>query len=301
MSASRDSIRRRLAELNDVALEVHASRLDLQQAFPDPYSDEYWIWVNRFGVLEVPAIRALVAPLPPERLRTLVGGPLENGFLEGGASAFRLINRLTRDADRPLTELSSVLDFGCGCGRVLRYFLPHADRIECTGTDVDTNMIEWDRGNFPFGEFVVQRSTPPVALEDRRFDLIYAISIFSHLTEADHLAWLRELRRLLRPNGLLIATVHGRHALRAASTEAEKLAVLQVSGAELATAAASLDDRHYAFIKQPLSHLDPDHYGITFLDDAYVARHWSELFDVVSYTEAALDAWQDAVVLRRAS
>jgi len=301
MSVARDSIRRRLAELNDLALAVHASRPDLQQAFPDPQSDDYWIWVNHFGVLEVPAIRALVAPLPPERLRTLVGGASENVFLDGGASAFRLINRLTADADRRLTELSSVLDFGCGCGRVLRYFLRHADRIDCAGTDVDANMIEWDRGNFPFGEFVVQRPTPPVAIDDGRFDLIYAISIFSHLTEADHLAWLRELRRLLRPNGLLIATVHGRHALRTASTEAQKLAVLQVSRADLQTAANDLDDRHYAFIKQPRSHLDANHYGITFLDDAYVTRHWSELFDVVSYAEAALDAWQDAVVLRRAS
>jgi SAM-dependent methyltransferase len=299
MLTSRDSIRRRLAELREVAADVYRSREDLQQAFPDPASNEYWIWVNRFGVFEVPAIRRLVVPLPPLELRTLVGGTSEASFLDCGASAYRLLDRLTRAVGTSLAKTSGVLDFGCGCGRVLRYLLNDADRLDAFGCDVDARMIGWNRANFPFGEFAVHRATPPIDVDDARFDLIYAISVFSHLTQENHLAWLAELRRLLRPSGLLIATVHGRHALRASSTDEQKLRLLAVSAAELATAAETLDDRHYAFIRQPESHLDPEFYGITFLDEEYVSRSWSKLFEVVSYAAAALDEWQDAVVLRR--
>ena len=48
---------------------------------------------------------------------------------------------------------------------------------------------------------------------DETFDLIYAISVFTHLTEELGRAWIAELRRLLRPGGLLMFTVHGRACL----------------------------------------------------------------------------------------
>ena len=50
---------------------------------------------------------------------------------------------------------------------------------------------------------------PPLPLEDESFDLIWSISVFTHLTD-NSLPWLCELHRLLRPGGLLIATYMGR-------------------------------------------------------------------------------------------
>ncbi|MCB0829234.1 MAG: class I SAM-dependent methyltransferase, partial [Solirubrobacterales bacterium] len=49
---------------------------------------------------------------------------------------------------------------------------------------------------------------PPLGLEHESFDLIYAVSVFTHLAD-ESLPWLIELHRLLKPGGRLIATYMG--------------------------------------------------------------------------------------------
>ena len=102
-----------------------------------------------------------------------------------------------------------VLDFGCGSGRTLRHFLPEAQLAEFWGCDIDGESIDWlGRHLDPPMNFFQNAVDPPVAQADARFDLIYAVSVFSHLTSSWS-AWLLELRRLLKPAGILIATFHG--------------------------------------------------------------------------------------------
>src|SRR6185369_17594698 len=94
-----------------------------------------------------------------------------------------------------------------------------AATLRVVGTDVDTTAIEWCRSNFPFGEFHVNGGLPPTDLPASTFGLVFANSVFSHLAEKPHLEWLRELKRVSRPGGLLILTVHGRLALRRGATD----------------------------------------------------------------------------------
>jgi SAM-dependent methyltransferase len=48
-----------------------------------------------------------------------------------------------------------------------------------------------------------------VGFPDQSFDFIYALSIFTHLTEPLQSFWVEELGRVLRPGGHLLLTVHG--------------------------------------------------------------------------------------------
>lgn len=103
-----------------------------------------------------------------------------------------------------------ILDFGSGAGRTLRHFAREAATAEFWGADIDEASIAWMRENLspPFHPW---QSTvnPPLGLEHGTFDLIYAISVFTHLTD-NSIPWLLELHRMLRPDGLLIATFMGR-------------------------------------------------------------------------------------------
>jgi SAM-dependent methyltransferase len=103
-----------------------------------------------------------------------------------------------------------MLDFGCGAGRTLRHFLTEAESAEFWGTDVDAASIDWMEENLcpPLHSWRSSHG-PPLGLEHRSFDLVWAISVFTHLTLAS-IPWLLELHRLLKPDGLLIATYYGR-------------------------------------------------------------------------------------------
>jgi SAM-dependent methyltransferase len=99
-----------------------------------------------------------------------------------------------------------ILDFGCGAGRTLRHFLVEATVAEFYGCDIDTRSIEWLSAHLspPFHVFESgERATLPQP--DGFFDLVYAFSVFTHLSD-NWAAWLLELRRVLKPDGLLFAT-----------------------------------------------------------------------------------------------
>jgi SAM-dependent methyltransferase len=103
-----------------------------------------------------------------------------------------------------------VLDFGCGAGRTLRHFLAEAEQGEFWGADIDAHSIGWiEQALSPPLHAWKCAQGPPLGL-DPGFDLIWAISVFTHLPQMTSLPWLLELHRLLKPDGLLIATYYGR-------------------------------------------------------------------------------------------
>lgn len=103
-------------------------------------------------------------------------------------------------------EGKRVLDFGCGAGRVLRQFLPEAGSAEFWGCDIDQPSIGWMRDHLspPLRVFANEES-PPLPHPDGHFDLVYTLSVFTHLTDSWS-SWLLELHRVLANGGLLIAT-----------------------------------------------------------------------------------------------
>jgi SAM-dependent methyltransferase len=99
-----------------------------------------------------------------------------------------------------------VLDFGCGAGRTLRHFLDEAEHAEFHGCDIDDRSIAWLSEHLSPPLHVFQNGeSPGLPRPDGFFDLAYALSVFTHL--GDHWAdWLLELRRVLKPDGLFVAT-----------------------------------------------------------------------------------------------
>ncbi len=148
-------------------------------------------------------------PVPPAQLRVRVAGTADLAwFLTGGRlGADTVRDALERHGTR-VEELGALLDFGCGCGRVTRAWA-HVDGPRIAGSDHDVAAVEWCRHNLPFARFEVNALAPPLVFGDASFDLVYALSVFTHLTEELQLAWAGELRRVLRPGGFLLFTVHG--------------------------------------------------------------------------------------------
>jgi SAM-dependent methyltransferase len=116
-------------------------------------------------------------------------------------------------------EGKRVLDFGCGAGRVLRHFLPDARHAEFWGSEIDEPSVRWiDQHLSPPLRVIHHGESPPLRAPAGHFDLIYAMSVFTHITD-EWSAWLVELHRLLAPDGLLLATFLGRDMIGALAGE----------------------------------------------------------------------------------
>jgi SAM-dependent methyltransferase len=150
-------------------------------------------------------------PIPPPELHAIVSGTdgLDAAqFLEVGRGCAEGITKLLGKCQVRLNEQHAILDFGCGCGRIIRHF--HTlEGPRLYGTDYDRRLVEWCQRNLPFAEFGVNNLQPPLTYADDTFDLVYAFSVFTHLSEPLQKSWLSELARVLRPGGYLLMTTQG--------------------------------------------------------------------------------------------
>ncbi len=161
-------------------------------------------------------------PLPPPDLRVRVVGTAEvKWFLERGRLAEECIRDSLVRAGAPLGARQAILDFGCGCGCVLRRWRGLDARI--CGTDISGAAIKWCQSNLPFVEVGVNALEPPLNFGDASFDLVYALSVFTHLPVETQLAWRDELRRVLRPGGHLLLTLHGDAFVERLSSEERRV------------------------------------------------------------------------------
>ena len=76
------------------------------------------------------------------------------------------------------------------------------------GCDIDPEAIAWCAANIP-GAFELSDVDPPLPYEKESMDVVIATSVFTHLTQGSQMRWLREMRRILTPGGLLLASVAG--------------------------------------------------------------------------------------------
>ena len=107
-------------------------------------------------------------------------------------------------------QFEKILDFGCGVGRYLMAFEPELlPSQKLFGCDVFAECAEWCQENIKFATVKHNDIQPPLPFESNQFDLINAISVFTHLSlDLQHL-WAWDIYRVLRPGGILFMTLHG--------------------------------------------------------------------------------------------
>ena len=218
------------------------------------------------GLLDtVVAVRSRL-PVPPVELAMRAGGVegsdgerLEQYDWVGASLKQAIVSSLPNDWS---WSGRRSLDFGCGAGRVLRHFVDEAEAGEMWGCDIDQLSVAWLRERLcpPFHPFLVSE-LPRLPLEDGYFDVVWAMSVFTHLVE--HWAgWLLELHRVLKPGGHLIATFLGANMTEDLPTEPwdEDRIGMQVLG-----------------FGRPWSEGGPS----VFHSEWWLRAHWGRIFDVV--------------------
>jgi SAM-dependent methyltransferase len=238
-------------------------------------------------------------PVPPFNNRRKVAAWRIPYFLSSGkANSDDLVHHLERSAERSLASLD-VLDLACGPGRIAMHF----DGVfkSLTACDVDPSAIAFIQKHFSAMHATVNQSRPPLPFGDAQFDAVYSWSLWTHLPVDLQRAYLEELRRVLRPNGLALVTVNGHTFLDEYQA---------YPGAEKWWLGVTHEDlRNDGMIYHEFDFLGRDRtnaltgvtasFGLSFHDPSWISNVWNDVLEVVAHEEGALSNNQDLVLLRK--
>jgi SAM-dependent methyltransferase len=197
-----------------------------------------------------------------------------------------------------------ILDFGVGWGRYARFFVRDIKFGNMYGVDVMPSMIEACRTTMVPASVSLIEPHGQLPYRDQFFDVVYAYSVFTHLPEtvADH--WLKEIRRVMRPGGMIIITVEPPRFID--FCRSIPLDVAFVHHQCLRDAIARVPDaevrvRNGEFLYLPIGggpSLPKEVYGDAVISEAYIRKNWTDHFELVDYLDDSSQFFQAVAVLR---
>ena len=194
----------------DLAAFVHLPRADRCRFAFDMRLDAPFDFAANGQTLWTYAMPPDPAPLPdvpmppPEIVAVTQGGSSVDSYRDSILSGLTTMKALVRRDPR------DVLDIGCGTGRMLIGWWADDRTRRLAGTDINADLIRWNQANLgDVADWRVCGLEPPLPYPDKSFDLIQLISVLTHLPLIRQRAWVAEVRRLMRPGGAAVITLHG--------------------------------------------------------------------------------------------
>jgi len=271
--------------------------VSLQKTYFNIDSFEFRKYIDTEAILFYRELQDCGVSFPTWKDMVTVGGETDlRLFLQIGRSCFEdIIKHIPQQK-----EMLRILDFGVGCGRTARHFYQDLEKYEVHGCDVDAPPIEYIYENIPFIQPLLSTNAPPLPYKSNYFNVIYSVSVFSHLKKSAFYAWADELSRILAKGGTLVITIHGLHAL---DITRKKESVSSIGIAEKAFKNAESLIEKEGFIWMPQETTSPDidttQYGISFVDKNRLLEFLPPSLKLKHYGEGEIGDWQDLVVLEK--
>lgn len=125
-------------------------------------------------------------------------------FFEHGKSEVRaLLSDFTSFGLTPGKK--SVMDFGCGIGRLTQAFSEHFQ--QCVGVDISYQMITKARelNRFPDRcQYVVNETVDLRQLQDNSFDIVYSNMVLQHIAPSLSRGYIKEFVRVAKLDGIIV-------------------------------------------------------------------------------------------------
>lgn len=194
-----------------------------------------------------------------------------------------------------------MVDFGCGWGRLTRFLARDVAPGQLYACDpVDAILDVCRQTGVPA---VLGRTDflPEQLPFDERFDLAFAFSVFTHLSEVAHESCLRALHRAVVPGGIVVVTVRPPDYLHLSP---RLHPVLETLGADYR---ARLEEPRFLFVPHPPEPVHPQYaggemtYGETVITLPYIRERWTSMFELVDVHVMVGDLYQVMITLRRRS
>lgn len=116
---------------------------------------------------------------------------------------------LAEECARARLHPSAILDFGCGHGCVARMLKAFYPGSQIVGMDVNPGWLNWCRDVLKIETALSAKTILALSLDEERYDLIWAGSVFSHISEKTAIHLLKEFKKALRPKGIAVFSTAG--------------------------------------------------------------------------------------------
>ena len=289
-----------LAKAKTLAL---TGKKDLPNRVFGGVDDERWLWYNTASSRRFATFRSILPTLPDEQTQIDFIGSAGDAALGEAFNTYVLIKTLAAKHGRPIDRTTKILDFGCGWGRTLRFFMKDVPAAQLTGIDVMPRAIELSKANNPWCNFELSAALPPTRFADESFDLIYLYSVFSHLSEEAHLLWLAEFQRILTRGGILIATTWPREYIEKCERARNGDTRSTHPGSLLSFTDTAESLRRYdrgEFCHSPVGGgeaLPGSFYGESCIPADYVKKNWTRFFEFRDFISSGRE--QAVIVARK--
>jgi len=253
--------------------------------------------LDEFGelLLDVPAacpsLRAWLPGMPSDEVQRNWTGSCGIPLLKQSCDFVRSLDKACHDyLGHPIQ--GRVLDYGCGWGRIMRLMLRYVPAGQIYGLDPWDTSIALCRDHRCPGHLDSCDYVPQSLPLTGPFDLIYAFSVFTHLSEKTANAIMTLLRDYIAAEGLLAITIRPPDYWDMHQDWHEnynKAMLLQQH-----------EERGYAFMPHYREPIDGDiTYGDTSMTLDYIRQHWTQ-WQIAGTAHNPGDPWQIVVFLQPA-
>ncbi len=170
-------------------------------------SDKKWLELNINPGKSISNLGFELPSLPPDHVQKAFTGISGKRNIEQGFSFYTYILKNYVSKKQPI-----IMDFGSGWGRIARFFLRDTLAENIFAVDPYSVALDWMHNTRLPCRIIKSNSLPPIPnIEIKKFDLIYAFSVFSHLSEEYFNCWMFYLISLLDEKGTMVFTTRGLH------------------------------------------------------------------------------------------
>lgn len=187
---------------------------------------------------------------PPHLCYSVAASYDPHHFFSSGRIGAESIEELLKNNGRQINSFKRILDFGCGCGRILRHW-QGTEGAEFFGTDIHPALVKWSSANLGFADFMVNDPKLPLKYLSDSFDLVFAVAVFGHIRKELQAHSINELRRVLKPGGLLLITVKGANRIDELTDKKAK----EFKSGELVVVEPESSGSNYCLVYHPHSYV----------------------------------------------
>ena len=244
----------------------------------------------------------IVGELPPAQGGSAAYNSQDLEYHIRGACHANIIHELIENRYGRAQPLD-ILDFGCGAGRLIKYFAFFDPKHRYRACEVNPHAVDLVKRVLPEVDSRRINSAPPTTFESESMDVVFAWSIWTHFSEAISRSWLEEVHRLLKPSGLALITLHTDELVERYGIEPQLVAKMKERGGDYSKIRETYDETGFCYWdaypeRARQFGIDNTTFGMAFVSVDYVKRKWTDLFDFKGSVVGA-PRWQDVMILTK--